>query len=82
MISAPLFCSPRFCEPAICGNEPLEHRHDQPDGIGIGLATLAGQHLCIGDQITVERSGQFHCHFDGFVLNERPKFQLCHGQFL
>ena len=74
--------SPRLCEPAICGNETLQHRHDQPDGIGGGLATLAGQYLGIGDQIAMERARQLHRHFHGFVLNKWSEFQLCHGQLL
>lgn len=30
----------------------------------------------------MERPRQFQREFDGFVVNNRSKFQLCHGQFL
>lgn len=46
--------SPSLGEPAIRGDEPLQHGHDEPDGIGDGLAGFTGQHLGIVDQIAVE----------------------------
>ena len=37
--------SPCLGETAICGDEAFKHGHDQPDGIGGGLAALAGQQI-------------------------------------
>jgi hypothetical protein len=41
---------------------------------------FAGQDFGIGDQIAMERRGQFHGDLHGLVVGDRAEFQLRHGQ--
>ncbi len=65
----------RLGEAAIRRNEPLQHGHDQPDGIGGGLAGFAGQNLGIGGQIAVKRRGQLHGDFYRLGLDDGTEFR-------
>ncbi len=65
---------------AIRSDEALQHRHDELEGIGDGLAALAGQNLGIGNQVAVKRPRQLHGGFHRLVLDDGAEFQFRHGQ--
>jgi hypothetical protein len=51
----PAHVSPRLDERLVGGDEALEHRHDEADGIGGRLAGVAAEDLGVGDEVAVAR---------------------------
>ncbi|KSV77563.1 hypothetical protein N183_19545 [Sinorhizobium sp. Sb3] len=67
-----------LCEPAICGDEALEHRHNQFKRIADRTPGLATELFRTVDEVAMQGCRQFDADLHRLVVRDRPEFQLRH----